>query len=171
MSLDESVSRLLDILRDDDGPLCSWCKNKNAPVQGKGLCAHCNRYRLRLQQVERRVAELEAQDKGIPFDLDFDLRVRRAAVHCCKDEGQVWGDKPKDPVSALDIEHNMSWFSKRVAGKDLFYGYAGMIEGAFTPDQRVVLNYFLDGIIRQWTRKNRYEQALNRATDHSHEYE
>ncbi len=160
MTLDEEVAGLLEILRGDHGPVCAWCKSRRHPVKSKGLCGHCNRIRLKFAALEKR-----AEENGRTSELDYAIRVETAKMERCKLEGRLHTRVAETLASGLDIEHDISYLSKLILGEEMFYGYANWFGHAFTPDQRILLHYFLDELGREYTRQNRLTFAMDDVLD------
>lgn len=154
--LQSEVRRLLDILRTPHGPVCAWCKNRRYPVKQMGLCGHCNRIRLALARDEKGKRT---------WELSHKIRLQKAKIKRCKLEGFVREHCLDRPVSGLDIERDITLLSKLILRKELFYGDANWFTQGFTPDQRILLHYFLAEISNEYARQNRLKFAMGDVLD------
>jgi hypothetical protein len=103
--------------------------------------------------------EKSEKEGGLTYEVDFLLRVQREKIVGCQSEGWLHQRLVDGAVSGLNIEHDLRTISKRLVGKELFNGYAEWFNRGFTDDQRVLLRYFLNRIILEHQRKNRFKKA------------
>lgn len=127
------------------------------------LCRPCYDKRGRLKQTEKLVAKLRSDGKSVPLRADFELRTLRHAAVSCKRWGKVLDGVLAPGSSALDLEHDLDWLSRRICHKKLFYGLATQLGWVFGPEHIRFLRCMIQKIIDTDISRRRMERARSDA--------
>ena len=73
------------------------------------------------------------------------------------------------PVTGLELEHELSYVSERWIRKDLFHGWANILDWSFDPTQKRLLYYILRKMIVEYLRANRRNIAEGNVFDNERE--
>ena len=140
-------------------PCCDRCKDPERKLHRAGLCLTCYRAKRKVIQLQSRLEKLKKSGKSVPFDLQFEFRVRKQVARLCQVEGAAFGGIDKKDITGLDVEHLLSALSERVIKKDVFFGEANLFDWSFSPSQKRLLFYLISKLERALRRRNRLNEA------------
>ena len=140
------------------GPACcSWCRDDERSIYMKrdGLCRSC-------YSISRELARAEAHWRQLPKNIHakFNYMVAKRKKEIAQYEGQTCGDIDSRKPDGMDLEMEFRFLSRRLRGKEMFFGCANIFDWDFKPKQRKILLSFLVEMQRAYLRKVRYRVAL-----------
>ena len=159
MARDDHIQMYLDLL--SRGAACSWCKDHNRTLHGKRmpLCGHCHRIAREIRKFERLAATRPRRHLLFPDNIYDKLDTFRKMRVLAEAEGGSFGDINVKEVDGLDLEHELAFLSKKVAGKNLYSHDASMLGQSFSPVQRRLLLYLLSRMSRVIRKERRPRRA------------
>jgi len=142
---------------------CEWCRSPWRNLYRGRLCRSCYDKRTRLKQAERFISKLGSDGEPIPQLAHLEVRALRHAIANCKRSGKVLDGVLAPGSSALDLEHDLDWLSRRICHKKLFYGLATQLGWIFGPEHIRFLRCLIRKMIDTDTSRRRMERARSDA--------
>ncbi len=141
---------------------CVWCRHPSKVVYCRGMCRHCYDIRQELRRLHKQVKRAKARFPEWPLanrlarlELDYMTAIEMA------ESAQILGRAYEgylDNTTALDLENEFRWLSRRFLRRDLFNHDSFLFE-CFSPVHRRYLMYIVSRINQEYLRLNRRKMA------------